>query len=97
MIIAASLLLVLAHSSLQHFPGATPDEADYRHLYPLVALAFHVHHPQYAQQILPYALGRLENLRYPKDRLHIDFFVEVEENDSAPSSLEAINRQVLLL
>ncbi|KAK6746050.1 hypothetical protein RB195_012271 [Necator americanus] len=54
------------------FPGAIPDEGDVRHLYPVtqivIGLDKHAH-------VVPYLLGWLENIDYPKNRLRITFYL----------------------
>ncbi|KAI6191701.1 Glycosyltransferase 25 family member [Aphelenchoides bicaudatus] len=69
------LLLLIFTFSLASalFPGATPDEGDYRHLYGKICLTFRVFETPH---IFPYSMGWIENLRYPKDRMHIQFLFE---------------------
>lgn len=67
------LLFCLFPLSLQLFPGAIPDEGDYRHLYPIVCLAIRSYEA-YEEYSLPYVMGLIEELKYPKDRMHISFF-----------------------
>ncbi|TKR67316.1 hypothetical protein L596_023488 [Steinernema carpocapsae] len=69
----ASTVLLLISTSLALFPGRQPDRGDYRHLYPRLFLAIGVRSHAHS---LPYTLGLIENLEYPKDRLQIAFFVE---------------------
>uniref|UniRef100_A0AC35U0R8 Glycosyltransferase 25 family member n=2 Tax=Rhabditophanes sp. KR3021 TaxID=114890 RepID=A0AC35U0R8_9BILA len=56
------------------FPGAKREDGDYRHLYPIVSISFKVTDSDLSA--LPYLLGTVENWEYPKDRIHIDFFLE---------------------
>jgi len=55
------------------FPGAQPDDGDYRHLYPKVCLGIRINKHEH---ILPYSMGLIENLKYPKDRIHVAFVAE---------------------
>ncbi|KAK6057060.1 hypothetical protein COOONC_05427 [Cooperia oncophora] len=54
------------------FPGAVPDDGDVRHLYPItqinIGLQDHAH-------MIPYLLGWLENIEYPKSRLRIVLYL----------------------
>lgn len=71
------VLLHLCGVSFSLFPGAQPDEGDVRHLYPPVfigvGLAEHAH-------AIPYLLGWLENLDYPKDRVRLELFILNKED-----------------
>lgn len=49
-----------------------PDEGDYRNLYPTVCLSIGVSTHEY---VMPYFLGLIENLKYPKDRLRLNFYL----------------------
>jgi hypothetical protein len=69
-------LLVYQFSAVSGlFPGAVPDEGDYRHLYPTVCLSIRIFE---ASHTLPYAMGWTENLRYPKDRIHVQLLIQPE-------------------
>uniref|UniRef100_A0A7E4ZZN9 ZP domain-containing protein n=1 Tax=Panagrellus redivivus TaxID=6233 RepID=A0A7E4ZZN9_PANRE len=78
LLLAVAVILTGSASVTALFPGAQPDEGDYRHLYPLVCLSVHIEDHAHS---LPYSMGLIENLRYPKDRLHFTFVAEenVEE------------------
>lgn len=71
------VILVCIRFSSCLFPGAEPDEGDVRHLYPPtyigVGLAEHAH-------AIPYLLGWLENLEYPKNRIKLEFFISNKED-----------------
>lgn len=54
-------------------PGAQPDDGDYRHLYPKVCVGIRINQHEH---ILPYSMGLIENLKYPKDRIHVAFVGE---------------------
>lgn len=62
------LPFLLLNSAYGLFPGATPDEGDYRHLYGKVCVTLRVFETPH---IFPYSMGWVENLRYPKDRMHL--------------------------
>uniref|UniRef100_A0A1I7ZVK3 Glycosyltransferase 25 family member n=1 Tax=Steinernema glaseri TaxID=37863 RepID=A0A1I7ZVK3_9BILA len=79
--ILLSTALLLVASSLALFPGRAPDRGDYRHLYPRVFIAVGVSSHAHT---LPYTLGLLENLEYPKDRLKVAFFLK--DNNGADGS-----------
>lgn len=74
------------------FPGTKPDEGDYRHFYPIVNVAIYSH-PSYGHT-LPYIFGLLEGLRYPKDRIRVDFLVDAplatEKDGSGESTAESL-------
>ncbi|WKY02060.1 hypothetical protein Q1695_015797 [Nippostrongylus brasiliensis] len=65
-------LLWLQQQAVCLFPGAVPDEGDVRHLYPItqiaIALDGHAH-------MIPYLLGWLENVEYPKNRLRVTLYL----------------------
>jgi hypothetical protein len=67
------LFLLIFSFSFALFPGAIPDEGDYRHLYGKVCVTLRIFETPY---IFPYSMGRLENLRYPKDRMHLQLLAE---------------------
>ncbi|KAK5980288.1 LPS glycosyltransferase [Trichostrongylus colubriformis] len=75
--------LALTRSATCLFPGAIPDEGDVRHLYPIthisIGLDNHAH-------MLPYLLGWLENIDYPKKRLRITFY-QLNKDDSTENQL----------
>uniref|UniRef100_A0A0N4ZVL9 Glycosyltransferase 25 family member n=1 Tax=Parastrongyloides trichosuri TaxID=131310 RepID=A0A0N4ZVL9_PARTI len=75
------LLLLLSKNVYSLFPGATPDDGDYRHLYPLNCIKFNV--PENEIKVLSYVLGNIENLEYPKDRLSVDFYIYDQTTDRA--------------
>lgn len=54
------------------FLGAAPDEGDVRHLYPItqIAIGFDRH-----THVVPYVLGWLENIEYPKKRLRVLLYI----------------------
>lgn len=87
-------LLVLLPTSFQLFPGAVPDEGDYRHLYSTVCVSARVFEGY--DHSLPYFLGLLEGMRYPKDRIHIFFYVKIDtkEAKSTLSDLEKYEKIV---
>lgn len=74
---AILFLLLLFNSSFALFPGAEPDEGDVRHIYSPVyigiGLSEHAH-------VIPYLLGWLENVNYPKDRIRVELFVLNKED-----------------
>ncbi len=90
------LLVDLVGSSLPGlFPGAVPDEGDYRHLYPTVCVAIRMH-AEY-EHTFPYIFGQLEGLRYPKDRLRLTFYIDESHEDesgyqSLPTTTELLER-----
>lgn len=61
------------------FPGVVPDEGDVRHLYPItqIAIGFDSH-----THVMPYLLGWLENIDYPKGRLRVQLYI-VSKDDTA--------------
>ncbi|ULT99895.1 hypothetical protein L3Y34_000870 [Caenorhabditis briggsae] len=58
-------------------PGAEPDEGDVRHLYPPVYIGVGLGEHAHA---IPYLLGWLENLDYPKDRIRLELFILNKED-----------------
>uniref|UniRef100_A0A1I7XT82 non-specific serine/threonine protein kinase n=1 Tax=Heterorhabditis bacteriophora TaxID=37862 RepID=A0A1I7XT82_HETBA len=73
-----SLLVVGVVAAL--FPGRLPDEGDVRHLYPQLHLAIGLDSHSY---ILPHLLGYLENLEYPKSRIHLELYLNSKEDATA--------------
>lgn len=73
------LLLLLFPLSLGVSPFP-PEDGDVRHLYPQstisILLGSHSH-------ILPYLLGWIENLEYPKKRLHLDIYLTPDAKEDA--------------
>ncbi|KAI1729339.1 glycosyltransferase family 25 (LPS biosynthesis protein) domain-containing protein [Ditylenchus destructor] len=63
------------------FMGGLIGEGDYRHLYPVVCLCIHPFE-NYSHS-LSYVLGLVEGLRYPKDRIHVAFFLETNSESSS--------------
>ncbi|CAI2348285.1 unnamed protein product [Caenorhabditis sp. 36 PRJEB53466] len=72
-----SLLPLFSIPALSLFPGAEPDEGDVRHLYPPVYIGIGLSEHAHA---IPYLLGWLENLEYPKDRIRLELFVLSKED-----------------
>uniref|UniRef100_A0AC35GEH7 Uncharacterized protein n=1 Tax=Panagrolaimus sp. PS1159 TaxID=55785 RepID=A0AC35GEH7_9BILA len=62
------------------FANLQPDDGDYRHLYPKLCLSMGIKRYGHA---LSYSVGMVENLRYPKDRMHISFFILPECDDTS--------------
>lgn len=79
MLIHSFLLFFLNSSSFALFPGAEPDEGDVRHLYPPVYIGIGLTEHAHA---IPYLLGWLENLDYPKDRIKLELFVMNREDST---------------
>jgi collagen beta-1,O-galactosyltransferase len=77
-------LFALISANLALFGGIPPDDGDYRHIYPITCIAMGVHQHEHT---LPYVLGLVEDLKYPKDRIHFSFFLiadySMETNASA--------------
>ncbi|EGT34680.1 hypothetical protein CAEBREN_01607 [Caenorhabditis brenneri] len=73
------LLFFLNPSSFALFPGAEPDEGDVRHLYSPVYIGIGLTEHAHA---IPYLLGWLENLDYPKDRIRLELFVMNREDST---------------
>lgn len=77
--LAVWLLLRFQQPVVCPFPGAVPDEGDVRHLYPIAHIAIgldsHAH-------VMPYLLGWLENIGYPKSRLCISLYL-LNKDDAA--------------
>ncbi|CAD5229225.1 unnamed protein product [Bursaphelenchus okinawaensis] len=69
-----TLLLLIVNVGYCFF-GSTPDEGDYRHLYPELCIAYNVNF----EEILSYSLGWLENLKYPKDRTKVLILTDVKD------------------
>lgn len=85
------VVLLLCHAAAALFPGRQPDEGDVRHIYPLssigvrqniiptkqikIQIGFYEH-----AHMLPYVLGLLENIDYPKHRLHLEFHLLGKED-----------------
>uniref|UniRef100_A0A0N5BWU0 Glycosyltransferase 25 family member n=1 Tax=Strongyloides papillosus TaxID=174720 RepID=A0A0N5BWU0_STREA len=63
------------------FPGASIEDGDYRHLYPLTCIKFNV--PSDEIKSISYVLGSVENWEYPKDRLSIEFYVYDQTTNTA--------------
>ncbi|VDK73935.1 unnamed protein product [Cylicostephanus goldi] len=59
------------------FPGAIPDEGDVRHLYPVTQISMGLDNHAHA---VPYLLGWLENIDYPKDRIHVMIYLLSKED-----------------
>ncbi|CAI4229084.1 unnamed protein product [Auanema sp. JU1783] len=70
----------LVTTTLALFPGAVPDEGDVRHIYPIRQIVFGLKDHSHA---LPYLLGWLENLEYPKHRLHVEFYLSGTQDSTA--------------
>lgn len=66
------LLLFILQKTSTSFSGLV-DDGNYSHLYPKVCLSIRINHHEHS---LPYFLGLIENLRYPKNRMHVAFFAE---------------------
>lgn len=69
------MLLSLFSLANALFPGSAPDEGDYRHLYSTICVTLRVYETPH---LFPYSMGWFENLRYPKDRMHLQLMVESE-------------------
>ncbi|VDM58102.1 unnamed protein product [Angiostrongylus costaricensis] len=65
------------------FLGAAPDEGDVGHLYPItqIAIGFDSH-----THVIPYVLGWLENIEYPKRRLRVLLYI-VSKDDAAEDQI----------
>ncbi|CAD6187858.1 unnamed protein product [Caenorhabditis auriculariae] len=59
------------------FPGAQPEEGDVRHLYPTTLLALGLDTDAHT---LPYLLGFLENIDYPKKQISLEIYVHSKED-----------------
>lgn len=76
----------------QLFPGTVPEEGDYRHIYPKLCLTIRSYE-SYDQYSLSYILGLIEELQYPKDRIHVSFLtIEVQQEDSSQTSLTLLKK-----
>ncbi|VDM68974.1 unnamed protein product [Strongylus vulgaris] len=73
--LAACIILTLPAHSL--FPGAIPDEGDVRHIYPMAQISMGLDNHAHA---VPYLLGWLENIDYPKERLHLIIYLLSKED-----------------
>ncbi|KAI6173397.1 hypothetical protein M3Y98_01077000 [Aphelenchoides besseyi] len=67
------VIFTIIHQAHSLFPGATPEDGDYRHLYPKLCLSLRIFETEHS---FSYQLGWLEDLKYPKDRIHFQFLVQ---------------------
>ena len=74
MVVILLYLLTLSSVSGEFFPFGN-EEGDYRHLYPKVVIAFFARNKAHT---LPYFLGQVEELEYPKDRIIL--FIRTDHN-----------------
>ncbi|GMT19323.1 hypothetical protein PFISCL1PPCAC_10620, partial [Pristionchus fissidentatus] len=72
------LLFLLSLSSSFAFSPFPPSEGDVRHLYPQSSISILL---QSHSHVLPYLLGWIENIDYPKKRLHLNIYLSPEAKE----------------